>query len=125
MGFAARSSAIAILAVAFLSGMQGVPLALAGFVALVLAWPLFGVSGTALAAQLAPGGKGEALGVFNASSSLAGAVGAFLGGWTMDVAGYGAVCVFGAVVVALATLCSAGGSRRRGRRRSPMAGEAS
>ena len=92
----------------FLIGIGGVPLALAGFVVLVVAWPLLGVSGTALAAQLAPGEKGEALGLFNASSSLAGAIGAFLGGWAMEVVGYGAVCMVGAVVVGLAALCSGG-----------------
>jgi hypothetical protein len=73
-GFAMRATAIAVLAVAFLSGAGGVPLALTGFVVLVLAWPLLGVSGTALTAQLAPGEKGEALGLFNACSSLAAAV---------------------------------------------------
>jgi predicted MFS family arabinose efflux permease len=107
-GFALRTTAIAILAAAFLSGTGGVPLALAGFVLLVVAWPLLGVSGTALAAQLAPGDKGEALGLFNASSSLAGAAGAFLGGWAMDMVGYGAVCVAAAVIVGLAALCSGG-----------------
>ena len=113
-GFAVRTIAIATLAVAFLSPTSGLPLALAGFVTLVLAWPLLGVSGTALAAELAPHGKGEALGLFNASSSLAGAVGAFLGGWMMEAAGYGTVCIFGAVVVALATLCSGGASAPAG-----------
>ena len=110
-GFAMRATAIAVLAVAFLSGAGGVPLALAGFVVLVLAWPLLGVSGTALAAQLAPGEKGEALGLFNACSSLAGAVGAFLGGWAMDLVGYGALCMAGAVVVGLAALFSGGENR--------------
>jgi MFS transporter, DHA1 family, tetracycline resistance protein len=119
-GFALRAIAIALLAISFLwgpGGMPGgmldgipvaVPLALAGFVVLVLAWPLLGVSGTALAAQLAPGEKGEALGLFNASTALASAIGAFLGGWAMDVVGYGTVCVVAAVVVALAVLCSGG-----------------
>ncbi len=107
-GFAARAMAMAVLAVAFLSTTGGVPLALAGFVVLVLAWPLLGVSGTALAAQLAPGEKGEALGLFNASSSLAGAIGAFVGGWAMEMVGYGTVCAAGAVVVGLAVLCSGG-----------------
>jgi MFS family permease len=109
-GFALRAAAIAVLAVAFLSGAGGLPLALAGFVSLVIAWPLLGVSGTALAAQLAPGEKGEALGLFNASSSLASAVGAFLGGWAMDTVGYGPVCMVGAVIVGLAALSSGGKS---------------
>ena len=111
-GFVGRTIAIAILAGAFLSGTAGVLLALAGFIVLVLAWPLLGVSGTALAAQLAPGEKGEALGLFNASSSLAGAVGAFIGGWAMEMVGYGTVCLVGAVVVGLAALCSGGGNGR-------------
>jgi MFS family permease len=107
-GFTARAVAIGILAVTFLSEFGGVPLTLAGFVILVVTWPLLAVSGTALAAELAPGEEGEALGLFNASSSLAGAVGAFLGGWGMDAAGYGTVCLVSAVVVALAALSSAG-----------------
>jgi hypothetical protein len=115
-GFALRAIAIALLAVSFLSGPGGmltgipaaVPLALAGFVVLVVAWPLLGVSGTALAAQLAPGEKGEALGLFNASTALASAIGAFLGGWAMDVVGYGQVCMVAAVIVALAVLFSGG-----------------
>ncbi|HEY2617463.1 MAG TPA: MFS transporter [Acetobacteraceae bacterium] len=111
-GFVARAVAIAILAVAFLAPMHNVAVALAGFGVLVMAWPLLGVSGTALTAQLAPGEKGEALGLFNASSSLAGAVGAFLGGWAMEMVGFGTVCLAGAVVVALAALCSGGDARR-------------
>jgi len=108
-GFAVRAIAIAILAAAFLSPMMyDVPLALIGFIMLVLAWPLLGVSGTALVAELASGEKGEALGLFNASSSLAGAVGAFLGGWAMDAVGFGTVCSGAAIVVALAALCSVG-----------------
>jgi MFS family permease len=109
-GYAARTIAIVIMAVAFLSRADDVPLALAGFVVLVLAWPLLGVSGTALAAQLAPGEKGEALGLFNACSSLAGAVGAFLGGWGMETVGYGMVCMVATAVVALAALCSGRGA---------------
>ena len=59
-GFATRTVAIAILTVAFLSQAGNVPLALVGFVITVMAWPLLGVSGTALAAEVAPGEKGEA-----------------------------------------------------------------
>jgi len=106
-GFAARGIAIAMLATAFLSGVPGLALALAGFVVLVMAWPWLGVSGTALAAQLASGEKGEALGLFNATTSLAAAVGAVLGGWGMARFGFGSVCMAGAIVVGLAALASA------------------
>ncbi len=105
-GFAARAAAIAILAVAFVAPVDAVPLALGGFSVLVMAWPLLGVSGTALAAHLAPGEKGEALGLFNASSSLAGAVGAFVGGWAIEMVGFGPLCLACAAVVGLAALCS-------------------
>lgn len=101
-GFAIRTVAIALLAAPFLSRSADLPLSLIGFGVLVLAWPLLGVSGTALAAELAPNETGEALGLFNASSSLAGAVGAFLGGWGMETAGYGVVCMVSAVIVAMA-----------------------
>ena len=112
-GFAARAVAIAILAIAFVVPVHAVPLALGGFSVLVMAWPLLGVSGTALAAQLAPGEKGEALGLFNASSSLAGAVGAFLGGWAIEMVGFGALCMACAIVVGLAAVCAGGGCEQR------------
>jgi MFS family permease len=112
-GFAARAVAIAILAIAFVVPVHAVPLALGGFSVLVMAWPLLGVSGTALAAQLAPGEKGEALGLFNASSSLAGAVGAFLGGWAIEMVGFGALCLACAIVVGLAAVCSGAAGEKR------------
>jgi len=69
---------------------------------LVVSWPALGVSGTVLSAELAPHEKGEALGLFNALSSLAAAVGAFLGGCAMEYGGYGVVCGVGVGVVAIA-----------------------
>ncbi len=104
VGFVVRTIAIAILGVAFLAHVSGVPLALTGFAVLVMAWPLLGVSSTALVAQNAPAEKGEALGVFNASSSVAAALGAFLGGWGMDMTDFGTICVVSAVFVAIASL---------------------
>jgi MFS family permease len=112
IGFVMRTLALAVLAAAFLGGMRDVALALAGMIVLVMAWPLLGVSGTALAAQLAPGEKGEALGLFNAASSLAGAVGAVLGGWAMHRFGYGSVCAVGVAVLGLAALCCRDGNLR-------------
>jgi MFS family permease len=107
-GFLIRALAIAAIAAAFVAAVDGAGLSLVGFAALVVAWLLLGVSGTALSAQLAPGEKAEALGLFNASSSLAGAVGALLGGWAMEGLGYGTVCMFAAVVLTLATVSSIG-----------------
>ncbi len=99
-GFAWRAVALVGLALACRAAPSGQLLALACFVALVTAWPLLGVAGTALAAQTAPVEKGEALGLFNASSSLAAAIGALLGGWALARFGYGAVAATAALVVA-------------------------
>jgi MFS family permease len=112
-GFALRTIAIAIMAAAFLTRMSGEATALAAFVVLVLTWPLLGVGGTVLSAELAPGEKGEALGLFNALSSLAAAIGAFFGGCAMEVVGYGTVCIVGVVVVALAALCATSSPRSK------------
>jgi len=79
-------------------------------VILVMAWPLLGVSGTSLAAALAPGEKGEALGLFNAGTSLAGALGAFFGGWATEAFGFGMVCSICTGLVGIAVLLSAGSS---------------
>jgi len=103
-GLMIRTVAIAMVAAAFLSDVHAVALASAGFVILVLTWPLLGVSGTVLSAQLSHGEKGEALGVFNALTSLSSAAGAFFGGLAMKFGGYGAVCVLGSVVVAIAAM---------------------
>ena len=47
-------------------------LALSAFVLVVLAWSLLSVSSTALVARLSPLGEGEAMGIFNSTTALAG-----------------------------------------------------
>jgi MFS family permease len=108
---AVRSVAIAFLAASFLLRELGPMLPLAGFVVLVVTWPLLGVSGTVLSAELSPDEKGEALGLFNALSSLASAFGAFIGGLAMEYGGYGAVCTVGVVIVAIAGLLATSSAR--------------
>ncbi len=103
-GLAWRALALLGLALACRAAPQGQALALGCFAAVVIAWPLLGVSGTALAAQTAPVEKGEALGLFNAVSSLAGAVGAVLGGWALQRFGYGPLAAAAALVVIAAAL---------------------
>jgi DHA1 family tetracycline resistance protein-like MFS transporter len=81
---------------AFLSliGLGFLPLAGRGWLALlcvivvILSWSLLSVSGTALTARLSRGGEGEGMGLFNASSALAGVTGAALGGWVAERWGY-------------------------------------
>jgi hypothetical protein len=97
---------IRLLAFLTLVGLASVPFGLRGWIALpsfvfvVLAWSLLSVSSTALAAQLAPFGEGEAMGLFNAVTALAGMLGAILGGWVAGEWGYTTVAALAAVATA-------------------------
>jgi MFS family permease len=113
VGFLVRLLALACMALACSSAPDMRWLALAAFVILVLAWPALAVSGTALAALLAPVEKGEALGLFNAVSSLAGASGALLGGWAFQAFGYGRVCEAAVLAVTAALVVAGAGVRPR------------
>jgi MFS family permease len=57
---------------------------------IVLCWAVLSVSGTALTARLALHNEGEGMGLFNAVGSLAGVLGAALGGWMAMQWGYNA-----------------------------------
>jgi DHA1 family tetracycline resistance protein-like MFS transporter len=90
-------SSLLVLGVAHFS--QGW-LALLSFLFVVLAWSLLSVSGTALTARLSPVGEGEGMGIFNATTALAGTVGAVLGGWASGYWGYNAAIAVAVVGVA-------------------------
>jgi len=53
---------------------------LAVTIVVILSWSLLSVSGTALTARLSQGEEGEGMGLFNATTALAGVTGAALGG---------------------------------------------
>jgi DHA1 family tetracycline resistance protein-like MFS transporter len=74
--------------------------ALLAFTLVMLSWSLLIVSGTALAACLSTIGEGEGMGIFNTISSLAGVIGAALGGWAAGHWGY--VAALGLAVVSVA-----------------------
>ena len=63
-------------------------LAVSIFLFVVLAWSLLSVSGTALTAGLSPVGEGEGMGLFNATTAMAGVFGSALGGWIAGQWGY-------------------------------------
>ncbi len=67
--------------------------ALAGFVLIVLAWPILSVAGTSLAADLTTGSEGSAMGMLNASAALATVLGTFASGPLVHLLGYGIVAV--------------------------------
>jgi MFS family permease len=66
-------------------------LALIGFALIALAWPVLSVSGTGIAANLAPFSEGAAMGLFNAASALATVTGTFVSGPLVHAYGYLAI----------------------------------
>jgi MFS family permease len=93
-------------------------LALLIFLVVVLTWSLLSVSGTALTAQLSPASEGQAMGLFNATTAVAGVLGAVLGGWCAGRWGYAAVLGPAVLGVAgglmLASVSGRSGTERRG-----------
>jgi len=63
-------------------------LAVMGVPLIVLPWSLLSVSSTALTAHLSPVGEGTGMGMLNATSAIAGMLGAMVGGWLAAHWGY-------------------------------------
>ena len=80
------------------------PLALIGFAFVVVAWSLLSVTGTEITAQFSEEHEGEGLGLFNASTAVAGVLGAVVGGWSAGTWGYEFVPVLGIVGAAAGVL---------------------
>jgi MFS family permease len=93
LGRAAALLALTLIGFASFGGREW-PAALAWF-AVVLAGPLFSVSGTVMASTLAAGDEGEAIGQYNAAGSLGALVGSATGGWAAARWGYDAVPAIG------------------------------
>jgi len=91
-----------LLSLAFLRAGTGIGLlALLAFGFVVWAWSLMSVSGTALAARLSPLGEGQGMGLFNATTAVAGVLGAVLGGWAAEAWGYRSILVLALLGVSL------------------------
>lgn len=73
-----------------------------GFGLIVIAWPILSVSGTDLAARLAPFSEGAAMGLFNAALALATVIGAFASGPLMAAFGYRSIAVMALLGIAVA-----------------------
>jgi MFS family permease len=76
-------------------------LPLAAFAGIMFAWSFLSVASPALTAQLVPGAEGDAQGLLNASSGIAGLVGAVAGGEVASAWGYPAALALGAAAVAV------------------------
>jgi MFS family permease len=68
-------------------------------------WPLLSVASNDLSAELAPFGKGAALGLFNAAGAIASAGGAIAGGAVAARFGYPSASLFAACGTAVALAC--------------------
>jgi len=100
-GFAARVVLLAALAAFASVGRVPVVLPLVAFAGVMFAWSFLSVASPELTGQLLPGAEGDAQGLLNASSGIAGLLGSVLGGIVASHLGYAAALALGASATAL------------------------
>ncbi len=83
-------------------------LAVAGFVLIILSWPLQSISGTTLTARLTPFSQGAAMGLFNASGAVATVIGTFLSGPLVHFIGYPSLSAIALIGILLGWLMGHG-----------------
>jgi MFS transporter, DHA1 family, tetracycline resistance protein len=93
VGRVAALAGLTVLAFSAFAGREW--LAAAAFGAMVLAGPLFTVSGTVIASNLATGEEGESMGIYNATTALGGLGGSVLAGLVAGAWGYRAAPALG------------------------------
>jgi MFS family permease len=100
-GMAARVILLGLLAGLAAAGHVPYVLPMAAFAGILFAWSFLSVASPALTAQLVPGSEGDAQGMLNASSGIAGLAGSVAGGEVAGVWGYPTALAMGASAVAL------------------------
>ncbi|HEY3951780.1 MAG TPA: MFS transporter [Streptosporangiaceae bacterium] len=95
-GLGARVVLLALLAILAATGSVPAVLPLAVFGGILFAWSFLSVASPGLTGQLVPQAEGEAQGVLNAASGIAGFLGAVIGGAVASAAGYPAALALGA-----------------------------
>ena len=104
-GIGARLLLLVALAAGSFAHFDGIGwLVLIGFALIQFVWPLLAVGANSLSVRLAPTARGESVGLFNAATSLAAALGSALAGVIFGDAGFTglAAAAFVAVAIALA-----------------------
>jgi MFS family permease len=99
--FAARVVLLAALAAFASAGRVPAVLPLAAFAGIMFAWSFLSVASPELTGQLLPGAEGDAQGLLNASSGIAGLLGSVFGGVVAGHFGYPAALALGAAATAL------------------------
>ena len=97
---AARVVLLALLAGLAAAGHPPAVLPLAAFAGIMFAWSFLSVASPGLTGQLMPNAEGDAQGLLNASSGLAGLAGSVIGGLAASNWGYPAALAIGAAAVA-------------------------
>jgi MFS family permease len=100
-GLASRVVLLAILAGLAAAGSVPAIVPLAAFGGILFAWSFLSVASPGLTGQLVPQAEGEAQGVLNAASGIAGFLGAVIGGAVASTAGYPAALALGAGATAV------------------------
>ncbi len=98
---AARVLLLAALAVLAAAGHAPAILPLAAFAGIMFAWSFLSVASPGLTGQLVPDDEGDAQGLLNASSGLAGLTGSVIAGVAASHWGYAATLAIGAASVAV------------------------
>jgi MFS transporter, DHA1 family, tetracycline resistance protein len=98
---AARVVLLAALAALAAAGRVSAVLPLTAFAGIMFAWSFLSVASPGLTGQLLPGAEGDAQGLLNASSGIAGLLGSVLGGTIASHFGYAAALALGAGATAL------------------------
>lgn len=120
-GLGARVVLLAVLAILAATGSVPAVVPLAVFGGIMFAWSFLSVASPGLTGELVPKAEGEAQGVLNAASGIAGFLGAVIGGAVASAAGYPAALALGAAATAAGLLIFAVTLLRPGRRRPPAA----
>ncbi len=95
IAFAARVLLLSALAAFAAAGHVAAVLPLAAFAGIYFAWPFLSVASPGLTGQLKPNAEGDAQGLLNASSGLAGLLGSVTGGLAARARGYPAALAIG------------------------------
>jgi predicted MFS family arabinose efflux permease len=98
---AARVVLLAALAAFAAAGRVPSVLPFLAFAGVMFAWSFLSVASPGLTGQLLPGAEGDAQGLLNASSGIAGLLGSVLGGTMASQFGYAAALWLGAAATAL------------------------
>jgi DHA1 family tetracycline resistance protein-like MFS transporter len=113
VALAARVVLLAALAALAWAGHVPAVLPLAAFAGIMFAWSFLSVAAPGLTGQLMPGAEGDAQGLLNASSGIAGLAGSVLGGTVAGHLGYPAALALGAGATALGLVIFAATTLRR------------